>query len=127
MSVTDTDGMRVRVTTSYLAAESDPDSGEYLFAYQIVIENLGDSAAQLISRHWIITDGEGEVREVRGPGVIGEQPRLGPGEGFEYQSFCPLPTPVGVMQGSFQMLRDDGASFDAEIKPFRLAVPGALN
>jgi ApaG protein len=99
----------------------------YFFAYRITITNVGDAPARLMSRHWIITDGSGRVEHVKGPGVVGEQPRLEPGAGFQYTSFCPLPTPVGTMEGSYQMVRDDGREFDAQIAPFTLAAPNALN
>jgi ApaG protein len=100
---------------------------QYFFAYRIRIANTGEETVQLVSRHWVITDGEGRVEHVRGPGVVGEQPVLEPGESFEYTSFCPLPTPIGSMHGTYQMVTAGGAAFDAEISPFSLAVPTALN
>lgn len=111
----------------YMPDRSDPGAGTFLFAYHITIQNEGDEPVKLLSRHWIITDGTGKQEQVRGPGVVGEQPHLQPGEGFRYTSACPLPTPVGSMQGSFQMLTDGGEAFDAEIQPFTLASPGTLH
>ena len=111
----------------YVPTRSDPDQDAYFFAYRVRIENLGEEAVQLISRHWIITDGDGAVEEVRGEGVIGEQPHLNPGETYEYTSACPLSTCVGTMEGSYQMVSANGESFDAQIAPFTLAVPTALN
>ena len=111
----------------FLPEASAPRQAEYRFAYHITITNVGSETAQLISRHWIITDAEGDVQEVRGPGVVGQQPVLEPGAHFEYTSSCPLKTNVGTMEGSYQMVRVDGASFDARIAPFTLAVPHALN
>lgn len=117
----------VSVTPRYLAAQSEPEQNRYAFAYTVTIENKGEVAAQLLSRHWIITDGDGHVQEVRGAGVIGEQPLIAPGEHHVYTSGTLLPTCVGSMQGSYQMVAEDGHSFDAVIAPFRLAVPGALH
>ncbi len=102
-------------------------SRRYVFAYSIRIENEGSAPAQLRSRHWIITDATGKVEEVRGPGVVGEQPRLGPGEHFEYTSGCVLSTPRGEMRGTYQMQRADGSTFDAAIATFELAMPYTLN
>jgi ApaG protein len=127
MSDTTTDGVRIIVQPRFVPEQSDPDDDQYLFAYHITIRNVGTVPVQLISRHWVITDGEGKVEEVRGPGVVGYQPTLSPGEEFQYTSGCPLTTPVGTMHGSFQMVRADGERFDATIAPFRLAVPNALN
>ncbi len=126
MSDTTTRGVRVQVQPRYMPEQSDPKAGKYLFAYHITIENHGAETVQLVSRHWIITDGDGDKAEVKGAGVVGEQPRLAPGESFEYTSACPLSTPVGTMQGSFQMVTDNGHQFDALINPFRLALPGIL-
>jgi|SRR5688572_23013742 ApaG protein len=113
--------------SEFLPDRSSPRQGQFLFAYTITISNNGDETAQLLSRHWIITDAEGEVQEVRGPGVVGEQPVLEPGTSFEYTSFCPLKTNVGTMQGSYTMVRPGGETFEAQIAPFTLAVPNALN
>lgn len=120
-----TDGIRVQVRTRYLAEQSSPRLDRFVFAYTIVIANVGDRTAQLRTRHWVITDGRGGVEEVRGDGVVGEQPRLAPGESFEYTSGCVLKTPVGTMHGTYRMWRDDGSYFDAEIAPFSLATPAA--
>ena len=117
----------VTVEPQYLPDESEPAADRYFFAYTVTIINTGEQSAQLISRHWIITDGEGKVEEVRGDGVVGEQPQLAPGEAFQYTSGCPLPTQVGSMRGTYQMVTDAGERFDAEIAPFTLAFPGALN
>ncbi|TXH05686.1 MAG: Co2+/Mg2+ efflux protein ApaG [Nevskiaceae bacterium] len=127
MSDTTTRGVRILVKPSYLPDQSEPGSSRYLFAYHITIRNEGAETVQLLTRHWVITNGEGRVEEVRGPGVVGQQPVLKPGEAFEYTSGCPLNTPVGTMHGSFQMVTADGLPFDARIDPFRLAVPRALN
>ncbi|HUS25206.1 MAG TPA: Co2+/Mg2+ efflux protein ApaG [Candidatus Binatia bacterium] len=128
MSDTVTRGVRILVRPRFVQEQSDRSRGQYLFAYHITITNEGPETVQLQSRHWVITDGEGHVEEVRGPGVVGYQPVLKPGEQFEYTSGCPLPTPVGTMHGSFQMvLPGSGEQFDARIEPFRLAVPKALN
>jgi ApaG protein len=127
MSDATTQGIRVQVRSRYLPERSAPQRGEYLFAYAVRISNLGDETAQLVSREWIITDGDGRVQRVQGPGVVGEQPLLVPGESFEYTSFCPLPTPLGSMHGSYRMQRPDGRSFEARIAPFSLAVPNSLN
>ncbi len=128
MSDTTTRGVRIQVRPRFIPEQSDPDNGQWLFAYHITIRNEGGETVQLISRHWVITDGEGKVEEVRGPGVVGYQPVLKPGEEFEYTSGCPLTTPVGTMHGEFNMVaQDSGEKFDAKIDPFRLAVPKALN
>jgi ApaG protein len=118
--------VRVEVETSYLAEQSDPSERRYVFAYTITIRNEGQVPARLLTRHWIITDANGKVQEVRGDGVVGEQPHLKPGQGFRYSSGAVLETPVGAMQGSYEMLADDGHRFDTPIHPFRLAKPGVL-
>ncbi|MFO1462388.1 MAG: Co2+/Mg2+ efflux protein ApaG [bacterium] len=118
-----TRGIRVDVESEYDPERSDPGSGYYFFSYRIKITNQGDRNAQLISRHWIITDADGHVEEVKGPGVVGEQPLLEPGESFEYTSACPLKTPTGNMRGTYQMVADNGEKFDAEVARFELA-PG---
>jgi ApaG protein len=120
-----TDGIRVRVQSHYLADQSSPPDGRYVFAYTITISNEGSATAQLRTRHWIITDGRGTVEEVRGDGVVGEQPRLSPGQSFQYTSGCVLTTPIGTMQGSYRMWKDDGSYFDAQIAPFSLASPAS--
>lgn len=117
----------VSVTTRYLAAQSQPEQNRYAFSYTITIVNNGELPAQLLSRHWIITDGDGRVQEVRGAGVIGQQPHIDPGASHTYSSGTVMTTQVGTMQGSYQMLAEDGKRFDATIAPFRLAVPGALH
>lgn len=122
-----TRGIRVRAESFYVEERSSPAEGYYFFAYKIRIDNVGTDTAQLVSRHWIITDGNGQREEVRGAGVVGEQPWLAPGGSFEYTSFCPLATSVGAMQGSYQMVTEDGDGFEAEIAPFTLARPGAVN
>lgn len=127
MSEAVTEGIRVEVESVYVPERSNPKGGHYFFAYHIRISNLGSETAKLLSRRWIITDGDGEVSIVEGPGVVGEQPRLEPGTDFEYTSFCPLPTPVGSMHGTYTMVRDDGRTFEATIAPFTLAVKTALN
>jgi ApaG protein len=127
LSETVTEGIRIEVETRYVPERSSPGDSEFLFSYRITISNLGEAPAKLMSRHWIITDGLGEVEHVKGPGVVGEQPRLEPGQGFQYRSYCPLPTPIGSMMGTFQMVRDDGSTFDAEIASYSLSAPSALN
>ena len=117
----------VAAKSTYLAEQSDPQHGQYVFAYTITITNTGKIAAQLISRHWIITDSDNHVQEVRGPGVVGEQPMLQPGDSFEYTSGASLATSVGTMRGSYQMVAADGHTFDADIAPFTLAVPRVLH
>ena len=119
--------IRVDVETAYLAQQSFPDNDQYAFAYTITISNQGTIPAKLLTRHWLITDANGKVQEVRGAGVVGEQPYLKPGEGFQYTSGTLLATPVGAMQGSYQMRADDQVDFDAEIAPFTLSVPHFLH
>jgi ApaG protein len=127
MSDTTTRGVRVEVRTAYVPERSAPRDGRYFFAYRIRISNVGEETVQLISRHWVIADANGQVEHVRGPGVVGKQPAIEPGKSFEYTSFCPLPTPIGSMHGTYQMVTAGGSAFDAEIAPFSLAVPTALN
>ena len=127
MSDTTTRGVRVEVRSAYVPERSSPADSQYFFAYRIRISNLGEETVQLLSRHWVISDGEGNTEHVRGPGVVGEQPVLEPGEAFEYTSFCPLRTPIGSMQGTYRMVTAGGSAFEAEIAPFSLAVPTALN
>ncbi len=116
----------VHVETTYLEDQSAPQAQRFVFGYTITIRNEGQVAAQLLTRHWIITDSDGHQQEVRGEGVVGEKPHLQPGQGFRYTSGAVLQTPVGAMQGSYQMLADDGLHFEAPIAPFRLAKPGLL-
>ncbi|HSJ81822.1 MAG TPA: Co2+/Mg2+ efflux protein ApaG [Thiobacillus sp.] len=117
----------INVDTAYLAEQSDPSADRYVFAYTITIANTGTVAAQLISRHWVITDAENVVQEVKGLGVVGEQPLLRPGESFEYTSGTALATPVGTMRGTYQMVAEDGNKFDAEIPAFTLSMPRVLH
>jgi ApaG protein len=119
--------IRIDVATSYMDDQSEPDADRYVFAYTITIRNNGAVPATLKSRHWIITDANGKVQEVNGDGVVGEQPHLNPGERFRYSSGAVLETPVGAMQGRYRMETDSGASFEAPIPPFTLAVPGLLH
>lgn len=119
--------IEVNVRTEFLAEQSSPDENRFVFAYHIRITNSGSRAARLLSRHWIITDGEEHVQEVRGDGVVGEQPHLEPGEVFEYSSGAVLGTPVGSMHGSYTMIDDLGQAFDTPIAPFTLAVPRVLH
>jgi ApaG protein len=122
-----TRGIRVKVRARYVPEHSSPDRRRWFFAYTVTIENEGDERAQLLSRHWIITDADGNVEEVQGPGVIGEQPVIDPGEHFEYTSACPLPTPFGSMRGSYQMVTPRGDLFDVAIAPFALNEPYSVN
>jgi ApaG protein len=117
----------VTVRTTYLADQSDIDNSQYVFSYTINITNTGNVAAQLISRHWVITDSNNKLQEVRGLGVVGEQPLLEPGASFEYTSGTMLNTPVGTMQGSYQFTAVDGTQFDVPISPFTLAMPRVLH
>jgi ApaG protein len=117
----------VSVQTAYMADQSSPDDGQYAFAYTVTISNIGSVAAQLISRHWIITDANNQVHEVKGLGVVGAQPLLQPNQQFEYTSGSVLATPIGSMRGSYQIVAEDGTLFNAVIEPFTLAVPKMLN
>ncbi|SNT02384.1 Co2+/Mg2+ efflux protein ApaG [Pseudomonas segetis] len=117
----------VSVATQYLPEQSQVEQHRFAFAYTVTITNNGQLAAKLLSRHWLITDGEGRVQEVRGAGVVGEQPLIAPGHSHTYTSGTVMTTRVGTMQGSYQMIAEDGTSFDAQIAPFRLAVPGSLH
>jgi ApaG protein len=119
--------IEVDAKASYVAEQSDPSRNQYVFAYTITITNAGSTAAQLVSRHWFITDGEHHVQEVQGQGVVGQQPLLQPGESFEYTSGATLPTPVGTMHGSYRMVATDGAAFEAPIRTFTLSVPRVLH
>lgn len=127
MSDTTTRGIRVQVESAYVEERSDPQESYYFFAYHVVISNVGDAPAQLITREWIITDSDGNVERVEGAGVVGEQPLLQPGQSFEYTSFCPLRTSMGSMHGAYTMRLSGGDTFRAEIAPFTLAVPGVVN
>ena len=115
--------VRVSVTAEYAADRSKPAENQWFFSYTITIANESPETVQLMTRHWIITDGTGHIEEVRGPGVVGQQPTLAPGEMFTYTSGCPLSTPFGLMQGTYQMATNDGETFDATIAPFTLSEP----
>ncbi len=117
----------VDVEPAYLAEQSDPNNDHFVFAYTVTIKNNGSIPAKLLTRHWIITDGDGETQEVKGEGVVGEYPYLQPGENFRYTSGTLMKTPIGTMHGSYQMLADDGVNFDAEIPSFSLTVPRMLH
>lgn len=119
--------IQVAARAFYLEQQSNPDQDRYVFAYTIVIQNQGTIPAKLLSRHWLITDSNGKIEEVRGEGVVGEQPYLRPGEGFQYTSGAILETSVGSMTGSYQMLADDGMHFEAEIPAFVLSIPRTLH
>jgi ApaG protein len=127
MSSTVTEGIRVTIQPSFWPERSSPESGQFAFAYAVQIANVGDAPAQLRSRHWIITDANGQVEEVRGQGVVGETPSLAPGERFEYRSWAMLKTPFGTMRGSYTFVRPDGSTFEARIGEFALTLPNALN
>lgn len=127
MNTNDTYNIKIDVKSSYMQEHSDPEDNRYAFAYHITISNIGAIPAKLLSRHWIITDGNNNVEEVRGAGVVGEQPYLSPGSSFQYTSGAVLKTPVGTMEGTYQMVADDNKRFDAEIPVFLLSVPGVLH
>jgi ApaG protein len=127
VSDTTTNGIRVQVTTKYLPERSSARDSEYWFAYFIRLSNLGSETAQLISRHWVITNTDGEVEEVHGEGVVGQKPVLAPGDVYNYNSLCNLKTSVGTMHGEYTMVTPSGETFEARIAPFTLAVPNALN
>lgn len=118
-----TRGVRVQVHAEYAPERSEPGKDQWFFLYTITITNEGPETVQLLTRHWIITDGTGHVEEVRGPGVVGKQPILKSGESFEYTSGCPLTTPFGVMEGTYQMITEAGERFDAKVAPFTLSEP----
>ena len=118
-----TGGITVRVSVNYLAEQSEPRHGRWFWSYHIRIENDGDATVQLLTRHWIITDGRGEVAEVMGDGVVGDQPMIDPGESYDYVSGCPLQTPTGSMEGSYGMVDADGEPFDVAIPVFPLHAP----
>lgn len=127
MSSAVTDGIRVEVASAYRPDRSEPAQRRWLFTYTVTITNEGTEPAQLLTRHWIIVDGTGHREDVRGDGVVGHQPRLEPGQAFEYTSYCVLRTSHGSMRGSYQLVRDDGRRFDAAIAQFPLVVPGLVN
>ncbi len=119
--------INIAVKTAYIEAQSDPYADRYVFAYTVTITNEGRVPVQLVTRHWIITDANNRVQEVRGDGVVGEKPRLQPGASYQYTSGTAIQTPVGTMGGSYQMMADDGTRFDAEIPTFTLSTPGTLH
>ncbi|MGD9253970.1 MAG: Co2+/Mg2+ efflux protein ApaG [Holophagae bacterium] len=123
----ETRGVEVFVRASFVRERSRPLLGRWFFSYRIRITNNGSEPVKLVNRHWIITDANGRVEEVRGPGVVGEQPHLTHGESFEYTSFCPLPTPFGTMEGTYEMVTDDGQTFLAKIERFTLSEPMSVN
>jgi ApaG protein len=122
-----TRGVEVRATSAYVPERSEPSQRRWFFSYRVRISNTGDEPVQLLNRHWVITDADGHVEEVRGPGVVGEQPTLGAGEIFEYTSFCPLSTPFGTMEGTYEMVTEGGERFLAAIAPFTLSEPLAVH
>ena len=122
-----TEGVRVHVTARYAPERSEPLRNQWYFLYTVEISNESSDTVQLISRYWIITDANDKVQEVRGPGVVGQQPQLAPGESFEYTSSCPLETPFGTMAGSYQMVTTSGKRFDAEIATFTLSEPYTIH
>ncbi|VAW51191.1 ApaG protein [hydrothermal vent metagenome] len=119
--------IEIKVLPAYIADQSDPSNNHYVFSYTVTIKNNGSASAKLLTRHWIITDGDGQTQEVKGDGVIGEQPHLQPGEGFQYTSGTFMNTPFGTMHGSYQMISDHGEKFDATIPAFQLTVPNTLH
>ena len=127
MSKQSEQAIHITVESRHLSQESDPSAQRYVFAYTITIENNSNEASQLLNRHWIITDGQGDIEEVQGPGVVGQQPRIQPGEGFRYSSGAILKTPVGVMQGKYEFVTDAGHHFDVEIPQFSLAVSALVH
>ena len=127
MTTNDQNSIEVDVETSYLEDQSSPDMNRYVFAYTITIRNEGQLPAKLLTRHWIINDANGHTQEVHGEGVVGEQPYLKPGESFQYTSGTVIETPVGSMEGSYQMLSEDGTPFDADIPAFTLSLPNKLH
>jgi ApaG protein len=118
-----TRGIRVQVRSEYAANRSQPARNQWFFLYTVTISNEGDETVQLLTRHWVVTDGAGQVDDYRGPGVVGKQPTLAPGESFEYTSGCPLATPFGIMEGTYQMITNEGDRFTVKIAPFTLSEP----
>ena len=127
MRVNNTEGIQVDVDTLYVESESDPENNRFVFAYTITIRNIGETAAKLLTRHWVIRDANGKVQEVQGDGVVGEQPHLKPGEGFQYTSGTMLETSMGTMGGSYLLVTDDGEEFKAPIADFLLSAPRTLH
>ena len=122
-----TQGIRVKVQSQYVPERSSPEANQWFYAYTVQISNEGPEVVKLVSRHWIITDADGQIQEVRGEGVVGEQPVLAPGESFQYTSACPLNTSFGTMHGSYQMVKQNGGDFEAEIAPFSLTQPYTIH
>lgn len=118
---------KITTTSVYVESESSPEQQQYFFAYKVTIKNTGTTTAQLLSRHWIITDSMGHMEEVRGSGVVGLQPKIPPGQSFEYDSACPLRTSSGTMQGSYQFISEEGETFEIAIPEFYLIAPAAMN
>ncbi|RMG38396.1 MAG: Co2+/Mg2+ efflux protein ApaG [Gammaproteobacteria bacterium] len=127
MNVTDTPEIAIEVETRYVEDQSQPGADRYVFAYTITISNTGKAPARLLNRHWVITDANGKVQEVRGEGVVGEQPHIQPGEYFQYTSGAVIETPVGTMEGEYEMITDDGRTFLAPIPRFTLSIPRTLH
>lgn len=127
MDLNISDGIQVDVDTLYVESESDPDNNRFVFAYTITIRNIGETPARLLTRHWVIRDANGKVQEVQGEGVVGEQPHLKPGEGFQYTSGTMLETSMGTMGGSYKLVADDGTEFSAPIADFLLSTPRTLH
>ncbi len=127
MSICETQGVKVTARPSYLVEQSQPDRNRWVWSYEITVINASDETVQLVDRHWVITDAGGEVEEVRGEGVVGQQPVIQAGESFSYQSFCPLGTDYGFMRGSFGMVKPDGSRFEAAVAPFVLLTQAQLN
>lgn len=127
MSEAVTEGIRVAVRSEYVQERSYPSLHRHFFVYHITIENRSSHTVQLLSRHWVVSNGHGDTEEVRGAGVVGVQPHIKPGEAFQYTSACPLDTPVGTMEGTYRMAREDGTEFDAQIESFTLVAPNSLN
>ena len=126
-SLPSNDDFKVEVATRYLESDSNPDENRFVFTYTVTILNKSDIPARLLTRHWVITHGNGKLQEVRGDGVVGKQPRIKPGEGYQYNSHTILETPTGTMGGSYQMVTDDGAEFNASIPEFLLSIPRTLH
>ena len=126
-SEAETAGVRVNVRAHYSPEHSSPVASKWFFLYTIRVSNEGQETVQLLSRHWVIRDATGQIEEVRGPGVVGEQPVIEPGESYEYTSGCPLPTPFGSMEGTYQLVTESGVEFDAQIAEFMLREPGAIH
>jgi len=127
MSICETQGVKITARPSFLIEQSQPDRNKWVWSYEITVINVGEEAIQLVDRHWVITDAGGEIEEVRGEGVVGQQPVIEPGDSFSYQSFCPLATEHGFMRGAFGMVKADGSRFEAAVAPFVLLTLAQLN